>query len=90
MNAALAVTLSSQYSMQNNHHLANSLQHADHVNLIQSNRKRSRNFISRNYSNPYREDYNPTPRMNDGLYGYDGPNRHQFGDNKIPIPEIDI
>ena len=31
------------------------------------------------------EDPDAPPRMNQ--YGYDGPNRHQFGGNKVPIPD---
>ena len=62
MNAALATTLSNQYNVQSDHHLANSLDHEDIVNLIQSDRKRSRQFQNRMYSHRIREDYNSSAR----------------------------
>ena len=85
MNMNLTSSLSNQHLLINDHKLASSLIHDQHLNLIQNNRKRSRIFNLRNYPLCKREDISPTPRMNQ--YGYDGPNRHQFGENKIPIPD---
>ena len=91
MNATLASTISNQYNRQSDHYAASSLQHEERVNLIQNGRKRSRNYLSRqSMANIYQErrrneDPNPAPSMNQ--YGYDGPNRHQFGGNKIRIPD---
>ena len=89
MNAQLAMTLSNQYNMQNDHHLANSLEHEERVTMIQYGRKRSRHVQQSRaeviHERRRHEDPNPAPRMNQ--YGYDGRNRHQFGGNKIPIPD---
>jgi len=90
LSAVLANTISNQYSLQSDHHLATTMQHDTHINLIQSSKKRSRNFdrtslYDRRHERIMNEDPNPAPRMN--RYGYDGPNRHQFGGNKIPIPD---
>jgi len=90
MNAQLALTLANQYNIQNDHHLANSFDHEDRVAMIQSGRKRSRHLrqsMAEVYQERRRnEDPNPAPRMN--RYGYDGPNRHQFGGNKINTRQI--
>ena len=69
MSAVLANTISSQYSLQNDYHLATTLQHDDHINLIQSSRKRSRNFdraslYQRQLERIRNEDPNPAPSMN--------------------------
>ena len=97
MNAQLALTLSNQYNLQNDHHRANSLDHDERVSMIQQqlaqhdhnqySRKRTRrpSFADIYRERRKNEDPNAPPRMNQ--YGYDGPNRHQFGGNKIPIPD---
>ena len=79
LSTALANTISNQYSLQSDHHLATTMQHDTHINLIQSSKKRSRNFdrtslYDRRHERIINEDPNPAPRMN--RYGYDGPNRH--------------
>jgi len=97
MNAQLALTLSNQYNLQNDHHRANLLDHEERVSIIQQQltqhesnqygRKRQRrpSFGDILRERRRHEDPNAPPRMNQ--YGYDGPNRHQFGGNKIPIPD---
>ena len=72
MNAQLALTLANQYNIQNDHHLANSLEHEDRVAMIQSGRKRSRH-LRPSFGEIYRErrrneDPNAPARMNQ--YGY--------------------
>ena len=88
MNATLASTISNQYNRQSDLYLANSLQHDERINMIQIGRKRRIRQPSRlevmQQQRMYK-DPNPVARMN--RFGYDGPNRHQFGGNKIPIPE---
>ena len=91
LNATLASTISTQYNQQSDHYAASSLQHEERVNMIQFGRKRSRNQYHRQsmadilHERRRHEDPDAPPRMNH--YGYDGPNRHQFGGNKIPIPD---
>ena len=80
LSAALANTTSNQYSLQNDL-LATTLQHDNHINMIQSSKKRSKNFdrtslCQRQHERIRNEDPNPSPRMN--RYGYDGPNRHNL------------
>ena len=87
MNMNLTSSLSNQYTLLNDHQMASSLIHHHHLQEIQSTRKRRIRQPSRlEVSQLQRmyEDPDPPARMN--RYGYDGPNRHQYGGNKIPIP----
>ena len=88
LNATLASTISSQYRRQSDLFLANSMDHEERISIVQNNtRKRRTRQPSRLETYQQQriyEDPNPPARMN--RYGYDGPNRHQFGGNKVPIP----
>ena len=82
MNATLASTISSQYNRQSDLYLANSLQHDERINMIIGRKRRLRQPSRLEVMQQQRmyEDPNPVARMN--RFGYDGPNRHQFGGNK--------